>query len=366
MTVLFLSIEFNYCCGISRSIFSLVKELRKRGHHIILGTPGGTMVNDYLEEGLEYFFLPVYPERKTVQDAWTCVRTIKNVIKKYNVDIVHSHHRLAEFLALTASILKKTPMVSTAHAIISGKKSLSFRSDKIIAVSDTVRKMLVYDFNVSNDVIHIIRNIPRTLRMPSVIEQNIFKRNNQISDDYFIVAGIGRLHQEKGFDIFLEALKKVKHLKNVRAILAGKGEEEIVLRNYSNKHGLNVIFAGETNDIELIYSIADVIVIPSRQESAGLVAIEAGFFHKPVIAANVGGLSETIADGLTGLLVAPESPKAIAGAIEILYHKRELSGQLGKQLFSYIKREYHVSSIVDQVESLYAQLISTNAISKNS
>jgi glycosyltransferase involved in cell wall biosynthesis len=257
-------------------------------------------------------------------------------------------------------------MVSTAHAIISGKKSLSFRSDKIIAVSDTVRKMLVNDFNVSNDKVHVIRNIPRTLRIPSVIEQDIFKKNNQISDGDFIVAGIGRLHQEKGFDIFLKALKKVKHLKKVRAILAGKGEEKTVLQNYSNEHNLNIMFAGETNDVELIYSIADIIVIPSRQESAGLVAIEAGLFHKPVIATNVGGLNETIADGFTGLLVPPESPDAISGAIEILYHKRELSEQLGKQLFSYIHKEYNVNNLVDQIESLYVQLISTDGISKNS
>jgi len=357
VTILFLSIEFNYCCGISRSIFSLSKELKKKGHRILLGSPGGTMVADFISNGFEQIYFPIHPDNKKIKDALHCIRLLKTNVKKYDVDIIHSHHRLAEFYALIGSTFNKISTISTAHALIAGKKSLSFRSDKLIAVSDIVKEMLVSDFKVQERKINVIRNIPRKFCDPSVAGVERFKEKAGIEKADFVVAGIGRLHTEKGFDVFLSAMKALSDLKHVRAILAGKGVEKTVLQQYSLENKINIFFADEINEVELIYKCADVIVVPSRQESAGLVAIEAGYFQKPVIASSVGGLNETIKDGVTGLSVMPENPGALAEAIRKLYMDRQFCQILGKQLSDYVEKEYAADKISDQVQLVYKQLM---------
>jgi glycosyltransferase involved in cell wall biosynthesis len=360
MTIFFISIEFNYCCGISRSIFALSKELKKNGHRIILGCPNGTMVNDFTSDGFEHVYLPINQDDKKVQDMWRCLYSIKKTIKKNKVDIIHSHHRLAELYAVVAATFTRVATVSSAHALISGKKSLSFRSDHIIAISEVIKDMLTTSFRIDKMRISMIRNIPRTLvrPLPEVLEN--FKRQLELPEKSFIVAGIGRLHPEKGFDIFLKALRKLSHLKNIKAILVGKGDMEAQLKLYVQNNNLDVIFMNEMNEVELIYEVADLIIIPSRQESAGLVALEAAFFQKPVIATQVGGLSETIQDGFTGLLVSPESPTEFAMAIEKLYNDRELSKLLGQQLYSQVNKEYATTTIVQKMEAVYNNLISGN------
>jgi glycosyltransferase involved in cell wall biosynthesis len=216
--------------------------------------------------------------------------------------------------------------------------------------------MLLSDFKVKADRVKLIRNIPRSMQKPSEEEIKSFKRSLQLSEDDYIAAGIGRLHPEKGFDVLLNALKIGNH-KDIKLILAGKGNEKEILKNYTEVNKLNVIFIDEIKNVELLYAIADVIIIPSRRESVSLVAIEAGHFQKPVIASSVGGLKETIKNGITGLSVIPEDPNALSQAIRKLYNDRQFCQMLGRQLSDFIEKEYAADKISDQVELVYKQLI---------
>jgi glycosyltransferase involved in cell wall biosynthesis len=365
MTILFVSIEFNYCCGISRAVFALSKELKKNGHRVILACPNGTMVSDFVSNGFDQVYLPVYPYNKKIADAWHCVRTIKKIIKKEKVDIVHSHNRLAELYTVVATTFTRVPTVSSAHSLISGKKFLSFRSDRIIAISKVVKTMLIADFKIDGGKISLIRNIPRKLTKPLSNDIENFRKQLGLSDKDFVMAGIGRLHPEKGFDVFLEGLKKLSHIKNIKAVLVGKGEMDEQLKSYAQTNDINVIFVDEMSEVELIYEAADLIVVPSRQESAGLVAVEAGFFQKAVIATNVGGLPETIKDGTTGLLIKPDDGTALACAVERLYADKNFSKLLGRQLYDQIINEYSGNIIIQKIEIVYNHLIAGDGRSKN-
>jgi|GEM_PF-1732866 len=359
MTIFFVSIEFNYCCGVSQSVFSLARELKQRGHKIILGAPGGTMVNDFINSGMDFVPIPILQKQKNLKNSLSSVTKIWKVIKKYKVDILHSHNRLADFFSYVASLPGSTPTVISAHALVEGKKMLSFRSDKIIAVSNAVNKMLIEDFKVKTDSIAFVRNIPRKLRVPLAEEIVEYRRSLNLSEDDIIVAGIGRLHPEKGFDILLQALTYYKN-DGIKTVIVGKGQEKETMQAYVKENALAVTFIDETKDIELIYALADIIVVPSRQESAGLVAVEAGFFKRPVIATSVGGLGETIKDNVTGILVESENAAQIGEAIRRLVEDRELARKIGEQLNSYVTTEYGSSYITDTIESIYKQLITAN------
>ncbi|RPD51027.1 glycosyltransferase family 4 protein [Paracnuella aquatica] len=355
MTILFLTIEYNFCCGISRSIHSLSAELVSRGYRIIIGAPGGTMISAVEALGIEIVPMPILPEKKRLGDLLEIIRIIRKTVTEKQVDLVHSHHRLPEMLVKFALLGSKVPTVATVHALVGGKKLLSFRSDKLFAVSNAIVEMLTCDFSISKDRIELIRNIPRTLKEPSTDKVNEMKTALGITQGDFVICGVGRLHQEKGFDLLVQAIRHLQHLP-IKLLLVGNGPEKEHLKNYVEKHELKVSFLNEVKEVELIYSIADLVVVPSRLESAGLVAIEASAFSKPVIATNVGGLVETIQQGKTGILIPPESPKKLTEAIQYLYNNREERVNLGNALNYSVREKYNSTEIVNQVELVYRTL----------
>src|SRR5207302_8146537 len=90
-----------------------------------------------------------------------------------------------------------------------------------------------------------------------------------------------------------------------------------------------VALAGALEDVRPLLHAADVIAVPSRAEGQGIVALEAMAARKPVVAASVGGLPESILDGETGLLVPPNDPPALAAALQAMASSPIMRSQMG-------------------------------------
>jgi glycosyltransferase involved in cell wall biosynthesis len=134
----------------------------------------------------------------------------------------------------------------------------------------------------------------------------------------------GRLQDQKGFDVAIEALGRLagRH-PSLSLHLAGTGEEAHNLRTQAQRLGIasRVRFLGSLPRDEILREIshASMVLVPSRTiEGFSLVALEAAHLGRPVVATRVGGLPETIEDGLTGLLVPPDDADALAAAVDRL------------------------------------------------
>jgi glycosyltransferase involved in cell wall biosynthesis len=125
----------------------------------------------------------------------------------------------------------------------------------------------------------------------------------------------GRLHEEKGPDLLLDALPRLH--RPVRCVLLGAGPQEPALRRRVERLGLGheVEMPGWQADVGRWMDRADLVVIPSRYESWSQTAVIAMAYGVPVVATNVEGLPTTLADG-RGILVPPEDPAALARAID--------------------------------------------------
>ncbi|MEO5626895.1 MAG: glycosyltransferase [Dokdonella sp.] len=134
---------------------------------------------------------------------------------------------------------------------------------------------------------------------------------------------VGRLTRYKGFNVLIDALANVR---DANLVLVGNGECERGLRAQARTHGLEarIVFAGDLHDDALAaaYAAADALVLPSldRGEAFGLVLLEAMRAGVAVVASAIrgSGVSSVVADGETGLLVAPGEAHALAAAIERL------------------------------------------------
>jgi glycosyltransferase involved in cell wall biosynthesis/SAM-dependent methyltransferase len=147
------------------------------------------------------------------------------------------------------------------------------------------------------------------------------------------VFAIGRLVREKGFDILLRALPDLVEDQVVqRVLVAGDGPERPELERLAHELDLDdvVRFVGATDrptTIELFRG-ATAFVLPSRHEPFGIVNLEAMAAGVPVVATNVGGVSEFVRDGENGLLVAPQDPDALGCALRRMLTDPDLAQQL--------------------------------------
>jgi glycogen(starch) synthase len=172
---------------------------------------------------------------------------------------------------------------------------------------------------------------------------------------------LGRLSAEKGFDLALAALKILRQqFPEVRLLLAGDGRARTDLEQQANDLGIrdHVDFLGwvAPGDVPSLINTVTVVLMPSRQESLPLVALEAALMARPLVAARVGGLPEFIIHEHTGVLVEPENSQALADAVAILLTRSSYAEQLGKRARERARELFSWQSHVDSYDRLYRGL----------
>lgn len=180
----------------------------------------------------------------------------------------------------------------------------------------------------------------------------------------FMLLSIGRIVKRKGFDKTIEALPQIlsQHPKVVYIIL-GKGPDEDYIQSKINDLDSSIqskiIWLKNTPDDHkwAWLNLIDVFVMPSRKingdfEGFGIVYLEANLFGKPVIAGRSGGIEDAVKNYYNGILVDPESPDDIAGAINELIMDRELRLKLGEQGRHMVIKKYNWETQARKLHSL--------------
>lgn len=199
-------------------------------------------------------------------------------------------------------------------------------ADKIIAISDHSRDELVQKYGFHEKQVDMIPHgvdtdefYPRAIRHPTV------------NPDKMTVLYIGRLGTRKGLDLALQALARIDD-PAIEFLIAGTGRYKKHLQTLATKLNVDsyVRFLGHIPDQELpiLYSSADIFLLPSRYEGFGLVLLEAMACGTPVIGTNVGGIPTVIDQNQTGVIV-PRDAERISNAIQLLTSDDEMRKNMG-------------------------------------
>jgi glycogen synthase len=175
---------------------------------------------------------------------------------------------------------------------------------------------------------------------------------------------LGRLVPEKGFDLALAAFARVfRRFPSARLVVAGEGPQAGKLKQQTIELGLTdcVEFVGGVRPEKVVDLIAHsaLVLIPSRLEGFGLVALEAGAMARPVIATCVGGLPEVIVHGETGLLVNQENSSALADATALLLDHTDVAVQMGQAGRRRVGEVFSWERCVEAYDTVYQKLAST-------
>jgi len=114
---------------------------------------------------------------------------------------------------------------------------------------------------------------------------------------------------------------------------------------------------GWVDDLPTLYSAFDVVALTSRLEGTPVSLIEAAAAGKPVVATNVGGVSEVVRDGNTGLLVPPNDPVAVATSIENLLADPEGARRMGDEGATWVRERFSEDRLADDITALYRELL---------
>jgi glycosyltransferase involved in cell wall biosynthesis len=251
-----------------------------------------------------------------------------SILKSHEVSILHSHCFDPTLIGLIASRLSGVRFVFTRHHSdhhIRLKKRwhtmidayCARHSDRVIAVSEATRDIVVRIEGVPRDKVIVVHNGIEPMEVPP--GRNIQKVKRELKLEGFPVCLVlARLHEEKGHEDLFRALPDIKsRVGRIKVLLAGEGPYEKRLMQEVKARGIeeSVVFLGKRQDIPELISVSSVVVLPSLAESFGFASLEAMSLGKPVVATRVGGTCEVVSDGTTGLLVPPNDSTELASAI---------------------------------------------------
>jgi glycosyltransferase involved in cell wall biosynthesis len=215
----------------------------------------------------------------------------------------------------------------------------------------------------------------------AVIHDGFSKEEFQVSKDnlrtefqvrhrltgYFVVGCVGRIKLvRKGQEFFVRATALLRQRGlPIKALIVGvpfPGNESHLeqIRRMVSELGIeeNVVFTGELPDTRGAYAAMDVLVLPSAQpEPFGNVVMEAMGMGVPVIATNIGGSLDQVLNGVTGFLVPPADPEALAGAIEKLIKNPELRQQMGAAAAERLFRNFSLEEMVRKIEQVFSEAL---------
>lgn len=366
MRVLFISDFFHPSIGgIEVRSLPFLQSMRGRGHEIVVltnrdGYVGAPAESDY--DGLRVLRLPFAAaiHRRDLSGIVKIKREIRALKEAFKPEIVHAFVSGPLVMAhIETDTIEPSPFLISFTQWLEGSTGSGTLLGRMFGAADWVTansaRLLSQVREIAPDV---------TSRSSAVHSGNIwpdfepapfqFDRPNLLC--------IGRLIEEKGFDIALRAMPAIlARFPSARLIIAGDGPNGPMLRALTAELGLSdqVTFLGwvEPGKVLHLMNEAAIVVVPSRwQEAFASVAIQAAQVGRPAIATDRGGMAEAVLDGETGLIVPSDDVEALADSVIRLLGDPPLAMELGRRARVRARTLFSWDRYLDDFEELYARL----------
>ena len=303
-----------------------------------------------LEDELRRLGIDVLVVDETRHNAFQILRSLTEVFRQRQIDLVHTHRYKDTVLGMIAARLAGVPhAIRTMHGLrepMTGWSHWKFRAyeavdqfvmhrcaDRVIAVSNRMAATLI-DNGYRPSLVTTIHNGIDVQKVIATGHQQQMKQALGVAAATCVIGTAGRLSAVKGHDTLLRAARVILDREpGARFVIAGGGPLEDELMALASALGIAHAcrFLGARDDIHDVMTAMDVFVLPSLNEGLPMAVLEAMTLGKPVVASRVGGLPEVIRHRETGLLVPAGDVRALAEACLELHHDRPWAARIGAQ-----------------------------------
>jgi glycosyltransferase involved in cell wall biosynthesis len=364
--------------GAERSLLETAVPLKARGVTPVVALPGdGALAAELRDHGIETRFLNlgVMASRQELRSPLLLLRLLQQpvaairlaiIIRKERIDIVHSNTSAVAAGALGAFLARRPHVwhireMLPEHGLLGAvmRWLIGHFSDRVICISVAVR----YRFLKGSS-----RHARKAVIIANGIDVDAFasmaSRADARPESELRIGMNSRVNPWKGQDTFVEAASIVRRrFPNSRFWIAGgclSAYEPLKRRIAARAEDLgldgHLTWAGQLPYEALARLLAtyDVLVLPSSEpEPFGRVMLEAMACGKPVVATAHGGPLDVVVDGVTGLLVPPDNPPAMAAAVETLLSSEEMRRRMGTAGAERVREHFSLEREVDRLMSLY-------------
>jgi len=294
---------------------------------------------------------------------------LRSIIQREHVELVFLINQpLTCFWGLIMSKYCRIPVIAAVHNKFIGEQSLKLRlnrflmnrMDVILAVAQGQRDQLVTRQYIREDIVRVVYNGIDLDHFKPRVEREEQCRLLGLNSKAPIVGTVARLVHLKGVDVFLKAAEAVlKKFPSTQFVVVGDGPEAHELKRMSQALGIapSVRFLGSRGDVADTARVFNVGVLSSRTEALPMAILEYMSLAVPVVATNVGGVSEMVGHGETGLLISEDDPFALAGALEVLLSDRHKARKMGLRGRAKVESCFQISNTVSRTEQLFEKLL---------
>ncbi len=347
--------------GAEAHVRDLAMGLRDRGHDciVMLGPPEGLFSEQLQESGVPVVFIPSLKKPiRPISDLASLIQIV-SALRKIKPDIVAVHTAKAGFVGRLAARLTGIPSVFTPHGLsFVSRKTGSFVKplllieqiasqfgDRMIAVCEMERRLAIKHLNVKASKIAMIHH-----GLPDL------QQERKHSHSRVCITMTARFDRPKDHATLFLALASLTHL-DWELRLAGTGSLLEESKLFVERSGLSsrVHFLHQCSNIPALLGETDIFTLITNSEAFPISILEAMRSGLPVVATDIGGVSEAVQDGLSGFLVPRSSPFELANKLALLISSSELRHRMGSYSRVRFTEHFRWRSMLDKTEAFYAE-----------
>ncbi len=326
----------------------------------VMCNPGSTLIPFLEKQGIKVITNPL--NKKLSLET---MGVIRKYIKANDIDILHLFNNIACSNGATAAIGTKAKVI--AYRGQTGNVSRWDPSIYLTMLHPRLNKIICVANAVTEDLqLHVWGDKNKAITVYKGHDQSWYQNAPaDLSDvpmhaDSFKISLVANLRPRKGLHILMDAVQLLPEDCNIDVLLVGADPESEAIQEMIKRSGKpqRVHALGYREDAPEVAAACDAVVLPTtKREGLCRAVLEANSYGVPAIVSDTGGNAELVADGVTGIVVPPSEPQALADAIMTLYQDRNLCNKFGVAAKKRVIEKFNVQQGVDKTLEIYQSLL---------
>jgi len=365
--------------GPDKTILNSPRHLWSAGYRTVCAYmhPPGDVGFEELRRKAEHWQAPLVSVPDRGPWDWRVVKQFLAICRREQVAIWHGHDYKSNALGLLLRRFWPMRLVTTVHGWVkhTRRTPLYYRIDEfclpryetVICVSHDLRDRCL-EIGVPQDRCVLIENAIDTDEFARRTDGTDAKRQLGVAPNRLVIAAVGRLSAEKGFDLLIRAAVRLFESGiDGQLLIAGDGDAAQALQSLAAELGVadRVRLLGYLSDPRPLYEAADVFVLSSLREGLPNVVLEAMALQVPVVATRIAGVPRLISDGETGVLVEPGSVPELAAGLARLLDAPAARPRLAAAGRRMVVEYFSFSARMRKIRAVYDRLLNRNGPDRN-